>query len=161
MGCHAALLGLLSLVVGLASTKGNVPPLPAGQLAGYLTYDQTLHYLQELHAAAPGLVGEPQVIGSSVENRDIPAICIGRCDGEGGKALFTALHHSREVSGAGAKRGWHAMTPPPFPASHAACGPGTVVGVHENHSFGCPGRGPSSSGNPQSSRAVGAASCQP
>lgn len=90
-------LGLAAAVFTLCQGLA-VPPLPTGGLAGYLTAAQTAAYLHQLHTALPGLVSEPLVIGQSVEKRDILAICVGPCTGAGGKALFTALHHSREVS---------------------------------------------------------------
>ena len=103
-----------ALVAGLACgiVTATVPDLPAGDIAGYLSYDQAVQYAKDLHQAAPELVTELQEIGKSVEGRPLLVFCVGHCTDDAGKALFTALHHSREVSISAKRRRnakWHSL----------------------------------------------------
>jgi ABC-type xylose transport system permease subunit len=92
------LLGLLlGLTYGGQLVRGLLPSFPAGELAGYLSFSQTLTFIGELHAAAPELVSEAKVMGKSVEGRDVIVFCVGSCTGKASKTFMTALTHSREV----------------------------------------------------------------
>ena len=109
---------LLLAVVVCGGAGGEVPGLPDGEVAGYLSFDQALQYARDLHKAAPELVSDLTEVGKSVEGRPLVVFCVGHCTEEAGKALFTALHHSREV-GIAAKRGCNALAvslcfPPPL-----------------------------------------------
>ncbi len=89
---------IAALSIGFTVTNGSIPPLPSGNFAGYLSYEQTIDYINALHQAAPHLVGTPRVMGKSVEGRDVIAFCVGICNGKQSKTFMTGLTHSREVS---------------------------------------------------------------
>jgi len=86
------------LVACLSCSFASVPPIPAGDFAGYLSYEQTVQYVNSLHKAVPQLAGAPRTMGKSVEGRDVIAFCIGVCSGKRSKTFMTGLTHSREVS---------------------------------------------------------------
>ena len=94
---RSVLLSAALLASCLYSSLSAVPPIPTGKFAGYLSYEQTVEYVNSLRTALPHLVGQPKVMGKSVEGRDVIAFCIGTCSGKRSKTFMTGLTHSREV----------------------------------------------------------------
>ena len=70
-----------------------------GSMGGYYTLDEIYEHLIDLSTNYPSLVGDIQVIGSSLEGRDIWAIKLSDnvdIDEDEPEVLYTGLHHARE-----------------------------------------------------------------
>ncbi len=70
-----------------------------GSMGGYYTLDEIYENLVDLSLNYPSLVGDIQVIGSSLEGRDIWAIKLSDnvdIDEDEPEVLYTGLHHARE-----------------------------------------------------------------
>ena len=70
-----------------------------GSMGGYYTHEEINEHLQEISEDYPTLVSSLQVIGQSLEGRDIYAIKLSdnpNVDENEPEVLYTGLHHARE-----------------------------------------------------------------
>ena len=70
-----------------------------GSMGGYYTHQEIIDHLEELSNEYPSLVSSLQVIGQSLEGRDIYAVKLSdnpNIDENEPEVLYTGLHHARE-----------------------------------------------------------------
>lgn len=71
-----------------------------GSIRGSLSVDEVETYIDEVVAAFP-LITKVEKLGRSVEKRPLRALCLGACYAPERQkipqALFTGMHHAREV----------------------------------------------------------------
>lgn len=70
-----------------------------GSMGGYFTHDETIAFIDSLHALYPTIMSDPISIGQTIEGFDIMAYKISdnpETDEDEPEALYTGLHHARE-----------------------------------------------------------------
>ncbi len=70
-----------------------------GSMGGYYTHEEIVEHLEQLSNEYPDLVSSLQVIGQSLEGRDIYAVKLSdnpNVDENEPEVLYTGLHHARE-----------------------------------------------------------------
>ena len=70
-----------------------------GSMGGYYTHQEIVDHLEELSSEYPSLVSSLQIIGQSLEGRDIYAVKLSdnpNIDENEPEVLYTGLHHARE-----------------------------------------------------------------
>ncbi len=84
------------------AAKFGVKNFEFGSLGGYYTLSEATAKMQELLDNYPNLVGGVEIIGKSVEGRDLIAFKLSdnpNNDEDEPEVLYTALHHAREPEG--------------------------------------------------------------
>ncbi|KAJ8528616.1 hypothetical protein ON010_g14714 [Phytophthora cinnamomi] len=80
--------------------RGIRPRAIAERKSGSLSVDEVDSYISEIAEAFP-LITRVDVLGQSVEKRPLRALCLGAChaaeDQHVPQALYTGMHHAREV----------------------------------------------------------------
>jgi len=93
------LLGIASVSV---ASGGDDVSMPYGSFSGYFSNDELTQYVESLATREPDIFAAPVSIGTSLEGRDIKAVCAGRCArtpnsvDSAPQVFYNAMIHGRE-----------------------------------------------------------------
>jgi hypothetical protein len=92
-----------NIVYNCGQHKEYITPVnfSLGSMGGFLTFDEAIEELDNMHTLFPELISQKNLIGTSIEGRSIYAVKISDNPGDDEsadekQALYTSIHHSQE-----------------------------------------------------------------